>query len=175
MPKRGPSKTPAAVLKERGTFRKDRHHDAAIDSDLKPKLPSPPEHFDEVMQSLWYDLGQKLADRGLMTELDAQAFELLVGSYFAMRQSQEQLANEELVMFVGENGTPMANPLVGIQAKYLATLKWCLTQFGCTPSARTGVKTEKKALGIDPMAALLGRISTPTPADSKPKSPRKKK
>ena len=75
MGRRGPAKTPVAELKKRGTYRKDRHSDA-VDSELVPCLPAPPVHFDEDQKAVWNDIGQRLADKGLMTELDAQAFEL---------------------------------------------------------------------------------------------------
>ena len=155
MGKRGPSKTPVATLKQRGTFRADRHNDQ-IDSELGPSLPAPPIHFDEEQIALWNEIGTKLERRGLMTDLDAQAFELLIGAYVGMRQAQEQLSNSELVIYVGEMGTPIANPLIGIISKHLATVKWSLTQFGCTPSARTGINPAKRPeTKVDPMAALL--------------------
>ena len=79
MGKRGPAKTPVATLKARGTFRSDRHNDQ-VDSELGPSLPPPPDHFDDEQIALWNEIGTKLERRGLMTELDAQAFELLIGA-----------------------------------------------------------------------------------------------
>ena len=145
----------------RGTFRKDRHSDE-VDAQLEPSLPDPPAHFSDDEVAIWNEVGQKLAAKGLMTELDAAAFELLVGSYVGMRQAQEQLSESSLIVYVGEQGTPIANPLVGIIAKHTALLKWTLTQFGCTPSARAGVKpAERKKTIVDPMAALLAPKATP--------------
>lgn len=163
MGKRGPSKTPVATLKARGTFRKDRHNDE-VDSQLPPSLPDPPEHFTEELKAIWNAVGAKLAARGLMTDLDAQAFELLVGSYVGMRQAQDQLSDSDLILYVGELSTPVANPLVNIIGKNAAMLKWCLTQFGCTPSSRTGINPAKRPEAkVDPMAALIGSLSKPKP------------
>ena len=159
MGRRGPAKTPVAELKKRGTYRKDRHSDA-VDSELVPCLPAPPVHFDEDQKAVWNDIGQRLADKGLMTELDAQAFELLIGSYFGMREAQQQLSASDLIVYVGEQGTPIANPLVHIIANNTAMLKWCLTQFGCTPSARTGITpASHKVKSVDPMSALLAKAT----------------
>lgn len=160
MGKRGPAKKPVAVHKQRGTFRKDRHNDA-VDSELPPSLPDPPAHFTDDQKKIWNEVGKKLAQRGLMTELDAQAFELLVGSYLGMRQAQDELNDSDLIIYVGEMGTPVANPLVNIISKNTALLKWCLTQFGCTPSARTGITPARtKTAKVDPMAALLEAVAT---------------
>jgi P27 family predicted phage terminase small subunit len=171
MGRRGPAKTPIAELKKRGTFRKDRHNDK-VDSQLVPCLPAPPPHFDHDQKAVWHDIGQRLADKGLMTELDAQAFELLVGSYFGMREAQDQLSASDLIVYVGEQGTPIANPLVHIIAKNASMLKWCLTQFGCTPSSRTGITPARHEVkSVDPMAALLAGTKRPAKKVTKKATP----
>lgn len=175
MGRRGPPKTPTNTLKQRGTFRRDRHGDE-VDIELAPSLPDPPEHFDDEQRELWNSIGTRLKDRGLMTELDAQAFELLIGAYVGMRQAQDALSNDSLIVYVGESGTPIANPLVNIISKHVATVKWCLTQFGCTPSARNGVKpVERKKQTTDPMAALLAGMSAPSPPPAGKPTPATKK
>jgi len=161
MGSRGPAKTPVAVLKARGTYRSDRHSDE-IDSDLPPSLPDPPEHFTDEQQTLWRDIGGQLAARGLMTDLDGPAFELLIGAYVGMVQAQKELANDSLIVYVGELQTPMANPLIHVIQKSTTLLKWALCQFGCTPSSRTGIVPAKRVpKTIDPMLALLGGQKTP--------------
>ena len=155
MGRRGPPKTPANVLKSRKTFRKDRHSDD-VDSAVKTSVPKPPEHLSEPAKEAWKKLGPKLAKVGLLTELDAMGMEVLCQSYADTISTTDQLKTSDLVVYVGENATPMANPLVGIIAKNLATLKWCLTQFGLTPAARTGIRTGKqKESEADPMGKML--------------------
>ena len=149
MGKRGPPKTPTATLKTRKTFRRDRHDDA-IDVTLKPTLPNPPDYFDVTAKRQWNKIGAMLRDKGLLTQLDAIAFEMLITSYMGVVNTAKQL---------GESGSPAPNPLVGINSKMLATLKWCLTQFGCTPSARNGLKPlgpGDESRPIDPMESLIG-------------------
>lgn len=171
MGRRGPPKTPAATLKHRGTFRKDRHSDD-VDKLLEVTVPPPPDHFDENAKALWNRLGQQLAEKGLVTELDSMALELLVASYLGMRSVTDTLADQDLVYFT-ESGAPIANPLIGIIGKNVALLKWALREFGCTPSARTGIKvTPPKKPSLDPMAKLLGDDPGPprrTPAKRKSK------
>lgn len=160
MGRRGPPKTPTATLKARGTFRADRHSDD-VDSQLENKIPPPPDHFDDDQKALWQKLGEKLASKGLLTELDGMAFELLVGSYLGMRQIANELEGESLVFFT-ESGAPIVNPLVGVIAKHTALLKWTLREFGCTPSARTGIRIEKKEKQkVDPMSLLLAGAAKP--------------
>ncbi|MBS0205686.1 MAG: phage terminase small subunit P27 family [Planctomycetes bacterium] len=169
MGRRGPPKKPVAVHKRNGTFRGDRHSDD-VESQLEPRLPDPPEHFDDDQRALWTRIGEQLAKRGLLTELDGMAFELLVSSYMAMHANCRELESQDLVYFT-ESGAPVVNPLVGVITKNTALLKWCLREFGCTPSARTGIhvaKPDKKA--FDPMAALLAAAAAPpkTPAQKRP-------
>jgi P27 family predicted phage terminase small subunit len=157
MGRRGPGKKPVATHKAQGTFRADRHSDD-VDSQLESKVPPPPEHFDGEQRELWQKLGEKLASKGLLTELDAIAFELLVGSFVGMRKTASELDGEDLV-YLTDSGAPIVNPRVGVIAKHTALLKWALREFGCTPSARTGIKVEKARQPIaDPMAQLLGGI-----------------
>lgn len=157
MGKRGPPKSPVSKLKARGTYRRDRHSDD-IDKRLVPALPAAPAHFDSAAKKTWQRIGQTFAKHGLLTELDALAFELLVTSYQSVLDTAKQLGREELVYFVGESGAPVPNPLVGINAKSVATLKWALTQFGATPAARTGIKiSNSKPETLDPMQELLSR------------------
>lgn len=156
MGRRGPPKTPAKTLKSRGTFRKDRHSDD-VEKTAKPKLPACPKHLSERAKSLWKVLGPKLVKHGLLTELDAISFEVLCSSYAGTVEAAEKLMPDELVVYVGESGTPVANPLVGIIAKNLATLKWSISQYGLSPAARTGIRTQAtKSAQLDEMEELLG-------------------
>lgn len=166
MGRRGPPKTPTATLKARGTFRGDRHSDD-VDSQLENKVPPPPQHFDDDQKALWQKVGEKLASKGLLTELDGMAFELLISSYLGMQDMTNKLSDEDLV-YITESGAPIVNPLVGVIAKHIGLLKWTLREFGCTPSARTGIRIDKpEKKKVDPMSLLL--------AGSRPKKPSRKK
>lgn len=100
-------------------------------------------------------MGSQLVKAGILSQLDAMALELLITSYIGTIDVARQLAAGDLVVFVGENGTPCPNPLVGIMAKNIATLKWTLQQFGLTPAARTGIKLQQSQAEPDPMASLI--------------------
>jgi P27 family predicted phage terminase small subunit len=166
MGRRGPPKTPVATLKARGTFRGDRHSDD-VESQLEPKIPPPPDHLDDGQKTLWKKLGKLLVARGLVTDLDGMALELLVSSYVGMNRTSNDLAEDDLI-YLTDSGSPVMNPLVGLMSKQINLLKWCLREFGCTPSARTGIKVEKPAKkSLDPMAALLANAAAPPPAASK--------
>lgn len=145
-------------MKSRGTFRKDRHSDD-VDSQLAPNCPKPPEHLAKEARKKWLEVGALLAKRGLATELDSMALELMIGSYMGMRDATAQLADEDLIIEVGGGEhsapTPIANPLIGVVSKNIATLKWALKEFGCTPAARTGIKLAAGEKPKDPMAELL--------------------
>lgn len=156
MGKRGPPKTPATSLKQRGTFRADRHSDD-VDKTAQPVLLRPPAHLNAKTKAVWRALAPKLKKHGLLTELDAISFEVLCQSYSDTIAAAGQLTPDQLIVYVGEQKTPMANPLVGIIGKNLATLKWAIQQYGLSPAARTGIRTASvKADEADRMEELLG-------------------
>ena len=153
--KRGPAKKPSAVLKKRGTFRRDRHSDD-LEPATPPNLPAAPQHLTDAERAKWHEVGSKLVALGICSDLDGIALELLVTSYCGMVEATQELAHADLVVEVGESGCPMANPLVGIVGKRQQMLKWCLTQFGMTASSRTSIRLPEPQK-IDPMQALLAQ------------------
>lgn len=156
MGRRGPPKTPATVLKQRKTFRGDRHSDD-VEKTAKAVIPKAPTHLSAKARAVWKVLAPKLKRCGLLTELDGISFEVLCTSYADTVAAAKKLTPDELVVYVGESMTPMANPLVGIISKNLATLKWAIAQYGLSPAARTGIRTAKQAAAdTDPMDDLLG-------------------
>lgn len=155
MGKRGPPKKPSSVLKSRKTFRRDRHSDD-LEAVANANLPKPPSHLSAAQRKQWHEIGQQLHKVGLCSDLDAICLELLVRSYCEMNNAQNRLSSGDLVLEVGDGGALQANPLVGVIAKHLATLKWCLTQFGMTPSARTGIRLPEPKK-MDPMERLLNK------------------
>jgi P27 family predicted phage terminase small subunit len=154
-------KTPSKILKAKGTFRKDRHSDD-LDAVAVPALPPAPDHLTQQQQALWDKIGQQLVDAGLLTNFDAQAFESLIKTYSELIAFEQQLGDvPDLVVPVGENGAMMAHPLVGLIHKWRTLLMRHLTQFGLTPSARTGIKLQQAQSETDPMAALIAAAGTP--------------
>ena len=156
MGRRGPPKTPANVLKKRQTFRRDRHSDD-VDKTAKAAIPKAPAHLTAKAKAVWKSLAPKLKRHGLLTELDGISLEVLCTSYADTIAAAAALQPDALVVYVGESMTPMANPLVGIIGKNLATLKWAIAQYGLSPAARTGIRTAKRdAADVDPMDEILG-------------------
>lgn len=155
MGKRGPPKTPAAIKQKRGTTRRDRDTDDR-ERGLTFTLPSPPDHLSDKAREAWELLGPKLVNAELMTELDAIALEVLCESYAGTVETTENLKADNLIVYAGKEKTPMANPLVGVIQKNLATLKWAMVQFGLTPAARNAIKPPEKKEDDDPMGQLLG-------------------
>lgn len=154
MGRRGPPKTPTAIKDARQTMRKDRDTPDAAHG-LKPVCPPPPAHLSVRAKAAWRTIGPKLAKYGLMTELDAIALEVLCTAYAETLTAAGQLKTKDLVILAGQNGTPMANPLVGIIGKNLTTLRWALGRFGMTPADRSGIKASNKQDAVDEMDELL--------------------
>lgn len=59
MGKRGTKETPTAVLKLKGTYRKDRHGNSDVENAgamefiSRNNLPMPPDYFDKELQKIW--------------------------------------------------------------------------------------------------------------------------
>lgn len=147
-------KTPSKLLKERGTFRRDRHSDD-LEASAVPGLPPAPDHLTPQQKSLWSKVGKQLVEAGLLSSFDAQAFECMIKTYSELVAFEQQLADEpNIVSEVGENGALQQHPLINIVHKWRMMLLRHLQQFGLTPAARTGIKLQQSQAD-DPMAALI--------------------
>lgn len=150
MGQRGPRKTPAAVKKQRGTYRPDRD----AEPEFEGKAPPPPAYLREDVAAEWRRLAAILEKRGLLTEVDWIAWQLGMAAYAAWLESSEELAREGVIISYTESGYPVQSPHVAIaQRAWASTLKFC-REFGLTPSARCGLKIDG-AEEEDPFAEHL--------------------
>ncbi|MCC7423781.1 MAG: phage terminase small subunit P27 family [Planctomycetaceae bacterium] len=159
MGQRGPRKTPAAVKKARGTFRKDR--DAEVEfappAGQKAEPPPKPEGLHDLASREWDRVTPLMISKGLLTPADWMAWTLGFAAYDTWLVASAQLAEHDLIVFT-DKGFPCQNPLVAIAGKaWQSTLKWC-REFGMTPSARSGLNIDSgKGAEVDPLTELLNR------------------
>lgn len=151
MGKRGPKPKPTSMIVTPWRA-------AARDGEPKPPLVAPPEpdDLDEAGRRLWRDTAQKLFRAGLLSELDAQAFETLVRCQLEDRMLTQQI-NKIGLLVKGSKGSIMRNPLLSVRDKVRERLDRMLGEFGMTPSARTKVRSEAPAMEtqVDPVDELL--------------------
>ncbi|ADG70056.1 phage terminase, small subunit, P27 family (plasmid) [Planctopirus limnophila DSM 3776] len=137
MPKRGPKKKPAEAHLAAGTYREDRHATIKMPVD---DFPEPPDWLGEHGLNEWRRLQPILSSRGLLTEVDWMAFSLLCQAWHDYIEATQKVAAEGIIAIGGgENGSEYQAPAVGVANKaWQRVIKGC-QEFGCTPSARTGI------------------------------------
>jgi len=145
-------------------------------------MPDPPEWMQENDRAmrLWTEYGPTLNKLGLLETLDAVGFSLLCEAIDTYLLVRDQLSEQELLIEVGEHGSPMQNPLVAIVRQQTKAIRELLIEYGMTPTGRirltgsTSVQPVEVA-GMDPLEMLAakmgGAVSPVTPI--KPDSPKR--
>lgn len=141
-------------------------------------LPDPPEWLeDSVSLQHWHKYGPILNRLGLLESLDAVAFGMLCDAIACFLSARDQLPADELVVYVGENGAAAQNPLVSIIRQQAKAIKDLLSEFGMTPSSRTGLtgstSVERTAKELDPLEELAKQFGSAEPPP-KPTTPRRR-
>lgn len=104
---------------------------------IRSGVPRCPSRYDKPARALWKNLGKRLAEIGILSQLDSFALELLVDSQLEYASAMRNRAE------TGEGRLEKA-------AKQLRTM---LREFGLTPASRSSVKaaeTPSKATAPDP-------------------------
>lgn len=171
MGRRGPAKTPAAVKKARGTFRKDR--DAGVE--IAAGEPSMPAWLSEEAQQLWKSLAPGLVKSNLLSPLDGTVFALLCDTFAMFRASSEWIGGDITKLFVESTRTNnegeeigssvYQHPVAALMHKSRNDLLRLAREFGLTPSARSGMRVAGTSEDEDdPLAALAARFADMTKA-----------
>lgn len=139
---RGRKPQDETALKLRGTYRPDRH-----DTDPPPiaDAAEKPATLDADAADVWNALSPALTAQGLLSDLDALAFEMLCTEAARWRSLQRMLAETGgPIVMVG--GIPKANPaLIQLHKSRDATLGM-IREFGLTPAARRGIALNSKGV-----------------------------
>ena len=117
-------------------------------------IPDCPEHIEGLSREAWDKLCKSLDDMGVLTLADTHALEILCGIYGRIRQLNEQIKKDGLVIdTVNVNGDRMmrGNPAVSQLEKAESLFKNYLTEFGLTPSSRSKISVNKKSEDNDPL------------------------
>lgn len=140
MGKRGPKPTPTNVLKVRGSWRADTR-------DGEPQasgVPHPPAWLEGVALAKWQEYVPQLERMGLLGECDADALVAYCEAWAEFVEATEYIKEHGRIA-ISENGGEYQHPMVGIKNKAVERMNRLGSQFGWTPSARTGLKVEKEA------------------------------
>jgi P27 family predicted phage terminase small subunit len=113
---------------------------------IDSELPPCPEHLPDRAKAVWHELGAELAACGVLTRLDATAFELLCSSYALYLESAEAVAKFGAVWIErGDGKIPKFaySPHWAVMNRAWKQVQSMLAEFGMTPSSRSRVVAVK--------------------------------
>lgn len=128
----------------------------------KPIKPECPEWLNEHAKKMWEKISPELDRMGLFTMIDGEAFSVACQSYGIWVECEEILKEKGRVMVierVDKGGNPIGEyeqtrPEVSIGNNALKNFKTFCSEFGLTPSSRSGIEIQKDGVE-DSFADLL--------------------
>ena len=105
------------------------------DFQLEKKKWKAPNWINKHGKKLYRELGPKLNEAGMLTELDLPAFEMLCLSYGIAKEAQEQVQQDGLFV-INEKGAKVKHPGTTIINQYTQQYRLYLQEFGLSPKAR---------------------------------------
>lgn len=143
MGKRGPRPLPTAVLELRGSWKaKTRTGEPQPEGEAIP-----PDWLDDIAKEEWNRLAPELKRLGLLRSLDQTAFALYCDLFSCWRRASAEL--EKTGRYYQSGDLQKLHPLSNVVDQLATRLMAMMKEFGCTPSARTGLNVQPP---IDPVA-----------------------
>ena len=153
---KGRKPLPTAVKEAQGTLRKDRMIPNEANFALPTAMPKPPATINADGKRLWNSLGAILLEKGLFTDADHVAMELLCQSYGQMIAARRQV-NREGSILETDKGYKYINPSMAIVNTSWTQVQKMLAEFGLTPAERSRVMA-RTADDKDPTRKKLAEI-----------------
>jgi len=122
-----------------GTYRKDR----ANPNEPEPKIciPDPPGFLTDRALEEWHRIAPELETMGLLSQVDSMALAAYCAAVSRLWLAEEQLKVEGLTV-TNERGRTIKNPLVDVANAAAKQISMFASQFGMSPSTRSGVKAQ---------------------------------
>jgi P27 family predicted phage terminase small subunit len=158
MGRRGPQPQPTTLKLLRGNPGKRALNDAEPQAPVK--MPRCPKHLKGEARKRWNEWGRTLHEMGVLTLIDAAAFELLCKKYAECLEHEEKVAQGGPVWIAkgapGELPAFKISPYVKLRNIAEANLLRLIGHFGMSPSTRSAIKVDQTA-GADPLDDFLER------------------
>ncbi|MGM0582935.1 MAG: phage terminase small subunit P27 family [Bacteroidota bacterium] len=103
------------------------------------KVPDPPSRMDYYAKKTWKSLAPKLADLGLLTEIDLTTFGTYCEDYAVLIRAQNKLQEEGLT-YISPKGEVKKRPEVNIVRDLSKELRMHAEILGLAPAARSGME-----------------------------------
>jgi P27 family predicted phage terminase small subunit len=153
MGKRGPKNKPTKLkLIEGNPGHRPINKREPQPNNSKPKCPS---HImeDKEARLEWHRAIRLLYDIGLVTQVDRAALACYCQAYSRWIEAERNIREFGLIVS-SPKGYPMQSPFLAIANKAMEQMKSFLTEFGMTPSSRSGLKIQEES----PVDALKNLI-----------------
>jgi P27 family predicted phage terminase small subunit len=124
-----------------------------------PGLPDPPAHLNDIARACWFDMGRKLADLRLMTEIDVGQLALYCVAWGRWCEAEENLRRFGTIIS-GPNRWPVQSPYLAIANKAMEQMQRALVEFGMSPSSRTRARQVSPAKPQSKLARFLDGTKT---------------
>lgn len=120
-----------------GTYRKSRENP----NEPQPEIciPEPPGFLTDRALEEWHRIAPILESMGLLSKVDSMALAAYCAAVARLWLAEEQLKVEGLTV-TNERGRRIKNPLVDVANAAAKQISMFASQFGMSPSTRSGVK-----------------------------------
>jgi P27 family predicted phage terminase small subunit len=105
-------------------------------SDPTSELAAPPPHLDKNGVKLWHDLSALMAEMRVLTAADWLSLTVLCDAYSTYLKATEVLAEEGMVIEVGNNGYQQQHPFVSIRNNALDVILRISKEYGMSAMSR---------------------------------------
>jgi P27 family predicted phage terminase small subunit len=108
---------------------------------LPVDVPPMPEHLDEEATAEWRRMSTRLAEVGLLTQVDRTGLAAYCVLYSRWVAAELHVRDEGMLL-TSKKGYPVVNPYLRVAQETLAQLLKCLAEFGMTPASRSRIQVE---------------------------------
>lgn len=131
---------PTNIKVVKGTVRKNRVNK----DEPKPKSDdvSMPDTLSDKAEKCWKQVSDHLKEAGLLTNVDQNAL-VMYCETFAKWQEANDMVTKKGPLHKTPNGHIQPSPFISIANKYFNQCKSMMTEFGMTPSSRSGISSSK--------------------------------
>lgn len=115
--------------------------------DALPVVPPAPPDFDADGARLWQSTAEMLHRAGILAETDLASLEDLISAQIEEAEMTAAICKAGLLVR-GRDGSKHRNPLLMERNKVRQRIDRLRAEFGMTPSSRTRIRTEPKAVDV---------------------------
>lgn len=140
MGKRGPKPKPTALRKLTGNP-SNRPMNAEPEPAIPARVPGPPSWLGPLGADVWTRNAPILFAVNCLTLADLDNFALLCEAHQELHDAMADIAERGMIV-LSHNGSVYQNPAVGIKHKAIGLIRQFGNDFGMSPAARAGLKSD---------------------------------